>query len=90
LINAHYIWLAIVGVINSVISLYYYMRVVRNMYLVQPEDTRPDGIPSERVEFNFGTNLLMTLLVVPNIGLMLYFSPILSWAQYSVSMFGLR
>ena len=43
LINAHYIWLAIVGVINSVISLYYYLRVVRNMYLVQPDDTRPPG-----------------------------------------------
>jgi NADH-quinone oxidoreductase subunit N len=83
LINAHCIWLAIVGVINSVISLYYYMRVVRNMYLVQPEDT-------SRVEFNFGTNLLVTLFIVPNIGLMLYFSPVLSWAQYSVSMFGLR
>ncbi len=83
LINAHYIWLAIVGVINSVISLYYYARVVRNMYLIQPIDT-------SRVEFNFGTNLLMTLFVVPNIVLMLYFSPILGWAQYSVRMFGLR
>ena len=71
LINAHYIWLAIVGVINSVISLYYYMRVVRNMYLVQPED-------ASRVEFNFGTNLLMTLFIIPNIGFMLYFSPILT------------
>jgi NADH-quinone oxidoreductase subunit N len=83
LINAHYIWLAIVGVINSVISLYYYMRVVRNMYLVQPTAT-------SRIEFNFGSNLLMTLLVIPNIALMLYFSPVLGWAQYSVSMFGLR
>ncbi len=83
LISTHYIWLAIVGVINSVISLYYYVKVVRNMYLVQPAD-------STRVEFNFGTNLLMTLLVVPNIALMLYFSPVLSWAQYSASMFGLR
>ncbi len=83
LINAHYIWLAIVGVINSVISLYYYMRVVRNMYLIQPEDTSYVG-------FDFGTNLLMTLLVVPNVGLMLYFSPVLNWGQYSVSMFGLR
>jgi NADH-quinone oxidoreductase subunit N len=83
LINAHCIWLAIVGVINSVVSLYYYMRVVRNMYLVQPTDT-------SRVEFGFAANLLMTLFIVPNIGLMLYFSPVLSWAQYSVSMFGLR
>ncbi len=83
LINSHYVWLAIVGVLNSVISLYYYVKVVRNMYLVQPTDT-------SRVEFDFGSNLLMTLLVVPNIALMLYFSPILNWAQYSVTMFGLR
>lgn len=83
LVSAHYIWLAIVGVINSVISLYYYARVIRNMYLVQPEET-------SRVEFDFGSNLIMTLFIVPNIGLMLYFSPVLSWAQYSVKMFGLR
>ena len=83
LISTHYIWLAIVGVINSVVSLYYYAKVVRNMYLVEP-------IEKSRIEFDFGSNLLMTLLVVPNIALMLYFTPVLSWAQYSVTMFGLR
>ena len=83
LIKTNYIWLAIVGVLNSVVSLYYYVKVVRNMYLVQPAD-------ESRVEFGFGTNLLMTLLMVPNIALMLYFTPVLSWAEHSVLMFGLR
>ncbi|MCL5267478.1 MAG: NADH-quinone oxidoreductase subunit N [Bacteroidetes bacterium] len=83
LISTNYIWLAIVGVINSVVSLYYYAKVVRYMYLVEP-------VEKSRVEFDFGSNLLMTLLVVPNIALMLYFTPILSWAQYSVTMFGLH
>ncbi len=69
--------------LNSVVSLYYYVKVVRNMYLVQPAD-------ESRVEFGFGTNLLMTLLMVPNIALMLYFTPVLSWAEHSVLMFGLR
>jgi NADH-quinone oxidoreductase subunit N len=83
LIKTNYIWLAIVGVLNSVVSLYYYVKVVRNMYLVQPAD-------QSRVEFGFGTNLLMTLLMVPNIALMLYFTPVLNWAEHSVLMFGLR
>jgi NADH-quinone oxidoreductase subunit N len=32
-IEKHYLWLALVGVVNSVISLYYYFGVVRQMYL---------------------------------------------------------
>ncbi len=83
LIRTNYIWLAIVGVLNSVVSLYYYVKVVRYMYLVQPEDR-------SRIDFGFGTNLMMTVLMVPNIALMLYFSPVLSWAEHSVLMFGLR
>jgi len=33
LINNGWIWLAIVGALNTVISLYYYMRIVRNIFL---------------------------------------------------------
>ncbi len=83
LIKTNYIWLAIVGVLNSVVSLYYYVKVVRSMYLVTPAD-------STRVDFGFGTNLLMTVLMVPNIALMLYFTPVLNWAEHSVLMFGLH
>jgi len=32
-IDAHYYWLAVIGVLNSAISLYYYLRVVVFMYL---------------------------------------------------------
>ncbi len=35
-IQADLIWLAIVGVLNSVISSYYYLRVVLNMYTAEP------------------------------------------------------
>ncbi len=83
LIHTEYIWLAVVGVLNSVVSLYYYANVVRQMYLVQPEE-------KSKVSFDLGTNLLMTVLMVPNIALMLYFTPVLSWAQHSVLMFGLH
>jgi NADH-quinone oxidoreductase subunit N len=32
-IDAHYYWLALIGVLNSAVSLYYYIRIVVFMYL---------------------------------------------------------
>jgi NADH:ubiquinone oxidoreductase subunit 2 (chain N) len=40
-IDAKLYWLAIVGVLNSVISLYYYARVVKYMFFDDPADERP-------------------------------------------------
>ncbi|GAB4165230.1 MAG: NADH-quinone oxidoreductase subunit N [Geothermobacteraceae bacterium] len=37
-INAGYIWLAILGVLNSAISLYYYLRVMVYMYFREPQE----------------------------------------------------
>ena len=36
-IEAGYVWLAIIGVVNSVLSLYYYVRVVVFMWAPEPE-----------------------------------------------------
>jgi len=38
-VNAGYIGLAIIGVLNSVVSAYYYIRVVVNMYMYEGEKT---------------------------------------------------
>ena len=48
------IGLVVVGVLNSVISLYYYLQVVRQMYLLPPTSEEPVNIPRP---------ILMTLLV---------------------------
>ncbi|WP_321366979.1 NADH-quinone oxidoreductase subunit N [uncultured Desulfuromusa sp.] len=37
-IKAGYIWLAILGVLNSAVSLYYYLRVMVQMYFKDPEE----------------------------------------------------
>ena len=42
-IDSHYYWLAVIGVLNSAISLYYYVRIVVFMYL------KKDTIGSEPV-----------------------------------------
>ncbi|MDD3801583.1 MAG: NADH-quinone oxidoreductase subunit N [Desulfuromonas sp.] len=37
-LNAGYVWLAILGVLNSAVSLYYYLRVMVYMYFREPEE----------------------------------------------------
>jgi len=37
-VKAGFIWLAIIGVLNSVLSLYYYLRVIVYMYMYEPEE----------------------------------------------------
>ena len=43
-VRSDLVWLAVVGVINSVVSAYYYLRVVRTMYLTPAESE--ESIPS--------------------------------------------
>ncbi|MHB8276872.1 MAG: proton-conducting transporter transmembrane domain-containing protein, partial [Candidatus Humimicrobiaceae bacterium] len=38
-INSHYTWLVVIGVLTSVISLYYYMNIVRQMFFTKNEDS---------------------------------------------------
>ena len=55
-------WLAFVGLLNSVVSLYYYARIVKAMYLESAEDTE-----TERVAFSTGTFALLSVFVVPTV-----------------------
>lgn len=42
-INSHYTWLVVIGVLTSVISLYYYMNIVRQMFFTKNEDSLSKG-----------------------------------------------
>ncbi len=49
-IDAGYIWLAIIGVLNSAVSLYYYLRVMVYMYFRDPvEDYAWVSLPAAAV-----------------------------------------
>jgi NADH-quinone oxidoreductase subunit N len=82
LLNSGWIWLAVVGALNSVISLYYYVRVFRNMFL----HSTPG--PAEPITFTKMESALVLVLVVPTLLFGLYFTPIVQLAQASVAMFG--
>lgn len=66
-INAGYTWVAIVAVIFSSVSAYYYLRIVRNMYMKEMTGTASIS-PSPTL----GLALLITVLMVFAIGFMPY------------------
>lgn len=84
LINAKWFWLAVVGAFNTVVSLYYYVRIVRNMFLVEPESSQDTLI------FSVPQLVILFVLLIPTIVLGLYFSPLVDFAQASVLMFSPR
>jgi NADH-quinone oxidoreductase subunit N len=79
--DARWYWLAVVGALNSVISLFYYVKVFRNMFLKQPEGT---VLPLEISKVQI---VWLIVLAAPTIIFGLYFSPIVSYAQSSTKLF---
>ncbi len=75
------IWLAVVGVINSVISLYYYFKIARSMYL------RGTDKPVERIDVNPAGVGLVVLMAIPVIYFGLFWDPIAIWAKNSIGIF---
>jgi len=74
-VSGGYVTLAIVGVLMSVVSAYYYLGVVVAMYMREPvgEDVwAPVGVPA-------GLALAVSVLVV--LGLGVYPGPVLAWAR---------
>lgn len=76
-----WVWLAVVGALNSVIALYYYARVLKNMYLEKSELSAP-------LTFSRPQRVLVLLLVAPVLLLGIYFAPLAQLAQASVKIFG--
>jgi NADH-quinone oxidoreductase subunit N len=80
-INSGYIWLAIIGVLNSVVSLYYYAKIIRNMYLRDVESAKT------KLVFSPITIAIVLMLAIPSLLFGVYFTPIVEWANYSMNIF---
>jgi NADH-quinone oxidoreductase subunit N len=61
-IDAGYYWLALIGVLNSAISLYYYVRIVVFMYL-KKETTGSEPVPSAPLAIVLGVAVVATLVL---------------------------
>lgn len=80
-INSGYIWLAVIGVVNSVVSLYYYVKIFKNMYLKDVDSVKP------ALSYTPASVVLLILLAVPTLLLGIYFGPIIDWANRSAMIF---
>jgi NADH-quinone oxidoreductase subunit N len=79
-IEAGYVGIAIIGVLNSVVSVFYYAKVIRNMYL------RGDVETTERISFGKPNMVFLYCLVVPVVLLVFNFAPLLEWVKESAVM----
>jgi NADH-quinone oxidoreductase subunit N len=91
-----WLWLALAGIANTLLSLYYYLRVIGAMYLKR--STRELAlerahleIPEEpRIPFPISFQILALLFVVPVIGLGIYFQPLVEFASGVVRFFSFQ
>ncbi|MGH7455121.1 MAG: NADH-quinone oxidoreductase subunit N, partial [bacterium] len=77
-----YIWLAIVAVINTVVSLFYYARIFKAMYLETPDDVALTRLPVSATAI-----ILLAVLVVPTVLLGAFWGPLFDLAESSVKFF---
>lgn len=82
LVDANMIAVAIIALLNTVVSLYYYIRVLRAMFLIRTDT---------QLELNLsGLNyFVLALLIAPVLILGVYFGPLVEFARASVNILGL-
>jgi len=81
-VEAGYIWLVLIAVVNSAISLFYYMRVVTAMYM---RDVPSGGIATSP---SFALNIALLLAAAGTLLLGIFPGPILELARASAAVVG--
>jgi len=71
-------WLAIIGVINSVVSAYYYLRVVKVMF------SDSDSTTTSRIRLEFGTSTAAIIGLIGTFIFGIYPTPIIEMAQTAI------
>jgi len=83
--GAGLIWFAVVLMLNSVVSLFFYFKVVKKMFLEKPDEDK-----NSKIEFKFSYYILLILLAVPTVLFGLYFTPLVKFAESSAYFFGIK
>jgi len=79
--QSQWLWLAVIGILNSVVSLYYYVGIIREMYMQgnEAEDNAAFDIQP-------GFALMLVLLAVPVLLFGIYWTPLQSIAAESLQL----
>ncbi|MBI3999774.1 MAG: NADH-quinone oxidoreductase subunit N [Candidatus Omnitrophica bacterium] len=70
-----YLWLAMLGAVNVIISLYYYLSVVKEMYF------KPAALGGEEIHLKISTRILFLLLMTAMVGIGIFQGPLLHIAK---------
>jgi NADH-quinone oxidoreductase subunit N len=83
-VQAGYVWLAVIGVLMSAVSLYYYFRIVVQMYLREPEAAdRPAELLRDRL-----AEAMIAVCAVMTLAIGVYPTPVVEWAQGGAAALG--
>ena len=83
-VEAGYVKLVVIGVIMSAVSLFYYFRIVVQMYLKEPEGVEPVVPLRDRwVEAAVAVCVVVTLLIG------VYPAPVIAWAKSGLNALGM-
>jgi len=75
-LDAHMLWLAIVGAVFAVIGAFYYLRVIKAMYFDKADNKTPTVLTSDRgLQWMLSINALLLLL------LGIVWNPIMTWCM---------
>ena len=73
-------WFAVIGAINSVVAVYYYVRVMKTMMIDGSDDMSP-------VRVSWDSKALIWVMLIPTIGLMLFWDRVQKLTSGSVGLF---
>jgi NADH-quinone oxidoreductase subunit N len=76
-IRADYAWIAVLAVLNSAVSIYYYARVVVMMYMREPADDL-------RITPSFGQRFALAACIIFTLGFGVYPQPLVEFARRSI------
>ncbi len=82
LVDANMIVAAVIALLNTVVAYYYYVRVLKNLYLVKVETER------KAIKFSPANIVLTVILLIPVFLFGIYFTPLVDLAKTSIAMIG--
>lgn len=79
-----YVWLAVAGILNSAVSLFFYLRLVRVMYV---DEGAPVGPYAPRLKVAFGATLAVGIAALLVVVIGLWPSPVIDFSGHAVRSF---
>jgi len=89
-------WLAVVMVLNSVVSLYYYVRVMQAMFIKQADEntaplTSPLAVSADgTLSYSILSKVFIFAFLIPTLFFGIYFSPVVDFTSNVIRFFSLQ